>query len=205
MELVVITSPGSIALEMATILEMLERGLGYVHVRKPNWTAERTAAWLKEVPYTWYPQLTLHGHSELAKDLGLGGMHFRETDANYEGVWQGRMSRSFHQFDEVKEYRGPTLEYGFISPIWPSLSKQGYAPVWQREALLTFLQAPRRFPLYGLGGVTPGRLAEAYALGLDGVAVLGGIWQEPTVHQRVQAFEQYQVQLDEIRTEHCRP
>ena len=194
-----ITAPGSTPLEVATLIELLDRGLGCLHVRKPQWTEERTAAWLAELPKAWYPRLTLHGHPELARAMGLGGIHLRGGEAPPAFAWSGRLSQSFHHFEEVLHYVGPSLDYGFISPLWPSISKPGHGPGWTTAALEDFLQQARPMPLYGLGGITPERLPQVARWGLDGVAVLGGIWQEKTVHLRLKRFEGYEQGIETLR------
>jgi thiamine-phosphate pyrophosphorylase len=70
------------------------------------------------------------------------------------------------------------LSYAFLSPVFDSLSKPGYAAAGfdpaQVRAVATRSGTP---PLIALGGVSAERLADAKGMGFSGAAVLGSVWQ----------------------------
>lgn len=73
------------------------------------------------------------------------------------------------------------LDYVFLSPIFPSISKAGYGGTGAAAAFpdadrLASALAGSRYPVLALGGVTPERFPELAELGFAGAALLGGIW-----------------------------
>ncbi len=71
----------------------------------------------------------------------------------------------------------------FFGPVFPSLSKPGYGPrgetsLAEISAFLASRSAAQRRPcVLALGGINAETAPRALALGFDGVAVLGAIWQ----------------------------
>jgi thiamine-phosphate pyrophosphorylase len=91
-----------------------------------------------------------------------------------------QQSTSFHAPARAAAAWGPSLNYAFLSPVFDSISKAGYAaagfdPADVRRAAA----APGAPPLVALGGVTLGKLEAAAAMGFAGAAVLGGVWGRP--------------------------
>ena len=88
---------------------------------------------------------------------------------------------SCHSIDEVEEVDGK-LEYCFLSPIFDSISKQGYEANFNQEELKKFLKKERGIKVIGLGGVTENNYQELLDLGFDGGAFLGAVWFKYTCH-----------------------
>ena len=70
------------------------------------------------------------------------------------------------------------MDYVFLSPIFDSISKQGYSAAFEAEALAVALQTAK-CPVIALGGISPQNIPIAASLGFSGVAALGSIWQGP--------------------------
>lgn len=69
-------------------------------------------------------------------------------------------------------------DYVFLSPIFDSISKQGYKAAFTR-AELTEIRAILSQNVYALGGITFDNLKEVEQLGFCGAAMLGGFWEKP--------------------------
>jgi thiamine-phosphate pyrophosphorylase len=97
-------------------------------------------------------------------------------------------SRSCHDLATLRAALGP-YDSVFFGPVFPSISKPGYAtqltaqvercfPPNEISSLLNSrTSGERRTTVLALGGITADRLPQIRALGFDGVAVLGAIWQ----------------------------
>ena len=87
--------------------------------------------------------------------------------------WQGHVSRSCHSLEEVKQYKN-ACDYVFLSPIFDSVSKQGYVSAFAYE---TLKQASGDGIIDGkvvaLGGVTPDKISRLRSLNFGGAAMLG--------------------------------
>ena len=87
-------------------------------------------------------------------------------------------SASLHTLAAIPPAGPPCLySYAFLSPIFDSISKQGYVAAFDAADLAAALGAPRECDLIALGGVTPATARAALGLGFDGVAVLGAVWE----------------------------
>ena len=69
------------------------------------------------------------------------------------------------------------MDYVFLSPVFDSISKTGYAAAFPDGAELSDRLICSRYPVYALGGVTRERLEEVHALGFAGAALLGAVWE----------------------------
>lgn len=73
------------------------------------------------------------------------------------------------------------LDYCFLSPVYDSISKAGYRSAGflrtpRRRARLAAALARAPLPVFALGGVEAGRVAELRAAGFAGAAVIGAVW-----------------------------
>jgi thiamine-phosphate pyrophosphorylase len=88
-----------------------------------------------------------------------------------------QQSTSFHSLEQAHAAWGPGLDYAFLSPVFDSISKAGYAAAgFDPAAVRCAARAPGAPRLIALGGVAAGRLEAVAAMGFAGAAVLGGVW-----------------------------
>jgi thiamine-phosphate pyrophosphorylase len=113
--------------------------------------------------------------------LALQGIHWRKADRPgpplplIPGLAQ---STGFHALSDLAE-PWQHLDYAFLSPIYNSISKQGYqATAFPKQQLMQALAACG-MPVYALGGVTPEVCSDLQAAGFDGCAVIGSVWSAP--------------------------
>lgn len=197
MKLVVISPEREDPREAAVLGGLLAAGLECYHVRKPHWSARQLEAWLRALPADWRPRLVLHSHHELADQFGLGGRHWRDTGGEGRGVpaeplkqaipphslpYPGITSRSCHDLPTLRAALG-RYDAVFFGPIFPSISKADYGPSSDfspKEVSMLLAQRSveeRRTVVFALGGVAARNLLQIAALGFDGAAVLGAVWQ----------------------------
>ncbi|MDD6802822.1 MAG: thiamine phosphate synthase, partial [Prevotellaceae bacterium] len=146
-----------------------------LHIRKPQASLEEVRQLIEGIDRRWYPQLSLHDHHALAMEYGCG-IHLNARNPLPPEGWQGITSASCHSIEEAEE-RKKTCDYVFLSPIFDSISKQGYAAAFTKEELA---DASRRGVIdesvIALGGVTPKHLGELARIGFGGGAFLGHVW-----------------------------
>ena len=181
--------------EAQRIVHLLtEGGLTYVHLRKPGATPEAVEALALQIPPELRHRLTVHYHFSVARSAGLGGVHLSASSPTPPHDWSGRVSRSCHRlaWPDDADLRTPPptddgttwavgdgvpTDYDFLSPIYDSISKEGYRSAFTPETL----SIARRLGLIGrrtiaLGGVTPDKLDELRLYGFGGAAMLGSLW-----------------------------
>jgi thiamine-phosphate pyrophosphorylase len=199
MKLIVITPEAINPREPAALVALFAAGLERCHVRKPSASRDELATWLRAVPAEFRPRLVLHQHHELVPELGLGGRHWRDDPQTplIPPAGGGFTSRSCHDPATLRAALG-RYDSVFFGPVFPSISKPGHGPRadFSPEKISFLLAgrtaAERRTSVIALGGITLENASRCGALGFDGVAVIGTIWQSA---DPVLAFAQLQLSL----------
>ena len=169
----VITSPTFFDGEAQFLHRLFAHGVDIVHLRKPGATADDCARLLDGLSADDRRRIVIHDFFELARPYGLRGIHLNARRSTVPGGWQGHVSRSCHSLEEVRQYKD-ACSYVFLSPIFDSVSKQGYASAFDDE---TLKQASRDGiignKVVALGGVTPDKINYLRQLNFGGAAMLG--------------------------------
>lgn len=178
--MILVITPETIAPNESEIInQMFHDGLDLLHIRKPWIGQEEMNDFISGINEQFHRQLVLHNHYDLGTDYGISRFHFREEDrkeGKYKPFMNGsKISTSVH---EITTYNalGKEWEYAFISPFFPSISKKGYGI----ESTVIESLKERNNPhvkLVALGGIYSGNIQEVSELGVDGVALLGAIWE----------------------------
>lgn len=177
MKWIVITSPDFVPGE-ATFIDLLFRcGLDLLHLRKPDASVDDCRRLLNEIPREWHNRIVTHDYFQLADEFPLYGVHLNRRNSVPPTGFRGSISRSCHSLDEVMENK-PQCNYVFLSPVFNSISKEGYESAFSDEALK---QATGRgiidTKVVALGGISCDSLPQVRAWGFGGAAFLGDIWQ----------------------------
>jgi thiamine-phosphate pyrophosphorylase len=198
MQLILITPETNAAEETEVINSFFARGLQRLHIRKPTFTDTDHSRYIDRIDRQFHHRLVLHSAFRLFNEYGLGGIHlnskFRVDDRTWREVSDippDLISTSFHSWQEIEDNTFP-YRYVFISPVFDSISKQGYkAGIDLHGAALTrrkMNENGRRCPgIMGLGGVGAPQIGILKEHGFDGAALLGSIWGAP---DPVLAFQQ---------------
>ena len=169
----VITSPSFIPDEASFLHRLFVHGVDIVHLRKPGATAEECARLLDDLTSDDRRRIVIHDFFELAQPYGLRGIRLNARRSTVPDGWQGHVSRSCHSLEEVKRYKD-ACDYVFLSPIFDSVSKQGYASAFTDE---TLREASKDgiidHKVVALGGVTPDKIDYLQQLNFGGAAMLG--------------------------------
>ena len=177
MEWIVITSPGFLQGEADFIDRLFGHGLDRLHLRKPGADIGECRRLLDGISREWLPQIVVHDNFGLCREYGLGGVHLNGRNPMAPPNHEGSVSRSCHSLEEISRYKGE-CDYLTLSPIFNSISKQGYMAAFGPGQLATARDSgliDRR--VIALGGVTLENIPRVKELGFGGVAILGDVWQ----------------------------
>lgn len=181
MRIIVITQPSFVSDEGMFINALFESGVDRVHIRKPGADREEHRQLIEQIDRCWHSRLSLHDCHELAVEYGCG-VHLNGRNPNPpQNDGNLTLSASCHSLDEVEE-RKQTCDYVFLSPIFDSISKQGYGSAFIRESIRKATQSgivDRR--VMALGGVSLGNLNIVREMGFGGAALLGDVWRDVTL------------------------
>lgn len=177
--IIIITRPEFFADEPEIINRMFAAGLERLHLRKPDAEPDDVRRLLDKTDTINYGKIVLHDHHFLANEYGLVGIHLNSRNPEPPVSWQGTISASCHSLAELQGTHH-ACNYRFLSPIFDSISKRGYASAFSFEQLQQARDAGIiNQSVYALGGVTIARLPQVRALGFGGAALLGEPWSIP--------------------------
>lgn len=175
--LVVISIPGSCRNEAEAFRRIIRYPeIKAIHLRKPEWNVDETADFLSRLPIEVVGKIRLHSHFELGKLFPIQGYHINHRNPQAP---QGKdISASCHSLDEVSQ-KLPVCRYVFLSPIFNSISKQGYMSNFQ----YCEIEKGRNLGLinektFALGGIDIPQLSLLKEWGFGGAAILGGLWKD---------------------------
>ena len=176
MKIIAITTPNFIECEASVIPHLLQLGVDLVHIRKPSATSEQLALLLDSLPTWCYDQLVVHDCLELANKYNLKGVHLNRRNHTVPNNFKGSVSMSCHSLEEV-EIKKDMADYVFLSPIFNSISKNGYNSAFNKEELHNAMkQGTIDKKVIALGGVSLANIETVKDLGFGGAALLGDIW-----------------------------
>lgn len=197
MRIIIITSEGFPPCEAEAIASMAALADVRVHLRKPGAGEGELRRLIERIPRSAYAHLSLHDHHHLASEYGLGGVHLNARNPLPPDGWRGVCSRSCHSIAELARCAGE--DYRFLSPIYDSLSKTGYAAAFsERELAAASAAGILDGHTVALGGVTPERLPELARWGFGGAAFLGYVWSDPdlqSIEKRIREIQCYNSSL----------
>lgn len=180
MKLIVFTAEMALFNEEALILEVLNSTVDYLHIRKPFCTEMEICSLISKIDEKYYSKLVLHDYFDLAVKYGLGGIHLNSRNTQVPIGYTGRVSRSCHTIEELTKWIH--LDYCTLSPIFDSISKQGYESHFSKEELQN---ACNRGVIgektIALGGINADTIELISKLDFGGVAVLGYLWANATI------------------------
>lgn len=181
MKIIAITRPDFFEGETLQVNALFTQGMERLHLRKPGATKEQLTEWIEQIAPPFRQRIVMHDHHELVRTMHLGGIHLNSRNPEppawfLEESPRPTLSRSCHSLVEVEQYRDH-CDYLFLSPIYPSISKQGYGPAITREALISARHLLKD-KVIALGGISASKLPELSAIGFAGAAVLGALWEK---------------------------
>ncbi|MDN3670864.1 thiamine phosphate synthase [Echinicola jeungdonensis] len=193
MKLILITDPDQPNDEISTLVHLLDQGVYRLHIRKPDWTINQVEKLLFQIPEIHYPKISLHQYHQLTFSMKLGGNHFKSNQKVITSP--GKISsKSFHHLGNLMETPYQGLDYAFLSPVFDSISKNGYHQNFNPLDLKLWIRKNKAkipFSLIALGGIIPQKVAMVNEMGFDGIAVLGAIWKLKTKNERVNTFREF--------------
>ncbi|MDO6472793.1 thiamine phosphate synthase [Maribacter sp. 1_MG-2023] len=199
--IVLIAPEKDIPNEIELLHQLFQEGLAYYHLRKPLKDYQEHCDYLNAIDTKYHNRIVVHFFHELINVYDLKGVHFQEqkridhidNPGQYFkslDMYGKTISSSFHD-PKVLEDCEFEFDYHLLSPVFSSISKQGYEGkgfnVNQSEKLIV-----------GMGGITDKTVQQTLKLGFKGIGVLGGVWNmENPVESFVALKKQYETAVQE--------
>lgn len=197
MKIIVVSSETFLAHEVAAVNALFQAGLQTFHLRKPHSSINEMRFFLQAISTEFHNRIVLHDHFSLLKEFALKGIHINmrnsiENAPNLEPLQH--VSKSCHSLEELNHVA--QYNYVFLSPIFDSISKQGYTKSFSHEELLhAKCTGIINEKVIALGGITPENMPQIANYGFGGVAILGSLWanfeQTNNIELLLQRFEKH--------------
>ncbi|MDR2814950.1 MAG: thiamine phosphate synthase [Prevotellaceae bacterium] len=175
MQLIVVTSETLFEGEASALNMLFERGMSALHIRKPQASDAELRDLLLRINAEFHDRIVLHDGFSLVGSFRLRGVHLNRRNPVRPPQAVASVSRSCHSLNEVEQSRG--FSYVFLSPVFNSISKRGYAQAFtEKDLLAAKAKGVTGEKVVALGGVSVATIPLAAAYGFGGVAVLGALW-----------------------------
>jgi thiamine-phosphate pyrophosphorylase len=184
--IVVISSPVPVVNEKATLLQLFDEGLELFHLRKKEYSESELRRFIEGMPAEHLKKTVLHSHYHLAAEYSLKGIHV--PFAFKCGNPIGTVSVSFHSAEEIRTF-DMQFDYGFLSPVFDSISKNGYKSSFDLNEVKFFLKHSEE-KIIALGGMDEDKIETVHDLGFSGIALLGAIWQNESPVEKFKRIKQ---------------
>ncbi len=198
MKFIVITEPEFLPNEAELIERLFDAGLDTLHLRKPNSTTDDCAALLDKLPSSVLRHTVVHDHFGLCAAYGLQGVHLNRRNPQPPATSGGiTVSASCHSIDEAAS-RKLQLDYVTLSPVFDSISKQGYRSSYTDDQLTSAaVGGIIDSRVIALGGITLDRIAQLRKWHFGGAAFLGDVWNKASCGNQFDAYaKQLRQELD---------
>ncbi|MGM9846652.1 MAG: thiamine phosphate synthase [Muribaculaceae bacterium] len=168
-KIILFTSPSEVTGEAEMLTLLLQNGLNYLHIRKPEWSKENIGNLIAKIPACYHPKIKLHDCYELAEHFDVG-VCLNSRNTSVPNCIK-HISKGTHSMQETAD--AENYDYVFISPVYDSISKAGYM---SNSSLIETANITGKTNLVALGGVKLSNLKEIRRKGFYGGAILGDIW-----------------------------
>lgn len=189
--MIVITNPFSIENESQIIQQLFEEGLALLHIRKLSYSEKEMRNFLLNIDAIFHSKLVLHNYHKLTEEFEINRIHFSEKElanpARFQKPCRYIFSTATHSMETFNDLENE-FEYAFLSPVFESISKEGYG---KNSTILEAIKNRTNFnsELVALGGINENNIKRALDSGFDSVALLGTIWLQDNP---IQKFKQCQ-------------
>ena len=171
--IILISNPTPVKDEHKIISQIFDEGLEIFHLRKKEYPESELRTFIENIPEKYRRKIVLHSHYHLAGEYGLRGIHVPDT---FKGEMpDGTLSVSFHTVEEIQKSQLP-FDYGLLSPVFDSISKEGYKSRFNAGELKLFLKDTKA-KIIVLGGIDEDKIETVMEMGFSGIALLGAVWQ----------------------------
>ncbi len=175
--------------ERIYVSQVLEAGWDWVHLRHPSLSEEALRKIIETIDPKYYSRIKLHSYPTLVENYRLGGVHLNARmpvaalDPEHYSI-----SRSCHSVVELLSPENAAFDYVTLSPVYDSVSKEGYCSNFNADQLVQIPSNPR---VIALGGITPQRIPELSNYNFAGYAVLGYLANASSPQQLSERLSEY--------------
>ena len=175
-----------------TAVQAAKNGATVVQLRAPNWKKRQwleTAFELKAALAPYGIPLIINDHPAVTGEIEAEGVHIGQDDGSLEEArllaGDGAIvGRSTHSVAQARAAVAEGADYIGFGPLFATPTKPDYTPIGTADIRVVHEENPT-VPIFCIGGIKPGNLAEVLAAGARRVVIVSAILQAPDVASMV--------------------
>ena len=164
----------------------LRAGARLLQLREPQMTREEYTDYARTVTtlgHQYGARVLLNADPALVEGCGADGVHLDSrrlmTLSERPLPTSFQIAASCHNTAELSQAARVGADFALLSPVQATATHPDVAPLgWDEFARLRLCSD---VPVYALGGMQPGHLPEARRRGAHGLAMIGGLWEAPSI------------------------
>lgn len=160
--------------EHRTLNTIATLGDATFHIRKPRKDYRSMQEYFSLLTRECRKKAVLHTHYNLAAEYGCLGVHYPEREWRRLPACSAQ-SIALHNLSDINHSHD--VRYSFLSPIFNSISKEGYGQAFSFNDVRAALSKTSNIIL-ALGGVSIDNLPFVKELGFSGIALCGAVWKD---------------------------
>ncbi|MBP3353881.1 MAG: thiamine phosphate synthase [Bacteroidales bacterium] len=190
MKTIIITTEKPLKNEFKYIEAILDEGIDNIQIRKPLSIDNSIRLILDNIKEEYHSRIILNGRFSLIDTYkNIGGIHANSRNNIIPENFKGIKGYSCHTIKEV-ESKKEIFDYMFLSPIYDSISKEGYKANFSfaelKDATKEGIISEK---VYALGGITPDKIPQIKDLGFGGVVFMGYIWNSSDINEIIRKIK----------------
>ncbi len=194
MKLLVITPSKDVADEHTLVTKMFESGLTTLHLRKPKFSTNQMAEYIREIPAHFHNRIVIHSHHNLALKFHLKGIHLSRV--HLSSGWRywftrtrlklkfekSSKSRSYSRLQQVYQKEEHTFDYFLIGTMFNNMTSELYSGFYEDGIIAANKNSNKR--LIARGGTSPETISKAIRFGFYGIAFNSYLWNDEKPYEK---------------------
>jgi thiamine-phosphate pyrophosphorylase len=186
MKLVVITPSTDVPDEQNLVTKMFESGLTTLHLRKPKYSTNQMAEYIREIPSHFHNRIVIHSHHKLALKFQLKGIHL--SSAHLSKSWKyffvrlrlrlrfsrTSKSRSYSRLQQIYKKEEQNFDYYLVGTMYNNMTGEFYSGYYEDGISAAIRNSGKR--LIARGGTSPEVIAKTDRYGFYGIAFNSYVW-----------------------------
>lgn len=180
---------------LTVLQEALQAGVRLIQLREKDLDTRSLLTLATEVltlTRSYNASLLINDRVDVAKAIGADGVHLRANSLPIPVTRRilgpkALIGASAHTSQEVMAAEVQGADFIVLGPIYDTPSKRDFGPPLGVQGMEEVQRICHK-PLYAIGGLTPGRVAEVREAGAYGVAVISSILASTSVTNTTRQF-----------------
>ena len=184
MKLAIMTKSTFFVEEDKILATLFDVGLDNLHLYKPDSSPIYSERLLSLLPDEAYNKIIVHGHFYLKDEFNLAGIHLDNETDTLPATYKGRVGRTCHQIEQLKEYKKQSA-YVFLDNVFNSSQDAPSQSLNMNELENASDKGLIDKKVFAIGGITQDNIELARSLGFGGVVICDDLWNKFDIHNQM--------------------